>query len=273
MKIAVIANKEKPSVYGVCKEIAELLIPDGVELLTDDAALGGDYQLVETDILYKEADFVVAVGGDGTIMHTAKRAARAGKAIVGINAGRIGFLANVEQSELKELRRLLTGDFEIDSRMVFTVEINGKEYDFINDLVIVKSGLENLIDITAGYAEHGISYRADGLILATPTGSTAYSMSAGGPILDTDLNCIVATPICPHALFSRSMIFNADREMMVCLADEGQTAEMILDGEHHIAVSPNKVIRVMKNREISIQFVKFKKDAFYDILSQKFSTR
>lgn len=269
MNIAVVPNKDKPAAYAVCQQIAELLQQYPAQLLADDAALAGEYNIMDTDALYKAADFVLAVGGDGTIMHTAKRAARDGKPVVGINAGRMGFLANLEQSELQYLYRLFTGAFEVDDRMVLSAEFAGNAYDFINDLVIVKTGTENLVDLTAGYAEQGIAYRADGLIIATPTGSTAYSMSAGGPILDTSLDCIVVTPICSHSLFSRSVIFNANREIFVRLVGEGQRAEVVLDGETRIPVTQGAAIRVVKNRSISIRFIKFKKDAFYDILSQK----
>ncbi len=269
MKLAVIPNKEKQAAYAVCEQIAQLIKPEEAELIADDLNLGDSYKIVDTDTLYREADFILAVGGDGTIMHTAKRAAQSGKAVIGINAGRMGFLANVEQTELHFLRRLLTGEYEVDSRMVLSAEINGKNYDFINDLVASKAANENLVDLTAGYADQGIAYRADGLIIATPTGSTAYSMSAGGPILDTMLDCIVATPICSHSLFSRSVIFDADREIFIRVTGAGQTAEVVLDGETHVSVDDKSTIRVTKNREISIRFIKFKKDAFYDILSQK----
>ncbi len=269
MKLAVIPNKGKQAAYEVCEQIAKLIKPDDALLIADDEKLKDSYKIVDTDTLYSEADFILAVGGDGTIMHTAKRAAKFGKAVVGINAGRMGFLANLEQSELHYIKNLLTGEYEVDRRMVLTAEIDGKTYDFINDLVAVKTAKQNLVDLTAGYADEGISYRADGLIIATPTGSTAYSMSAGGPILDTTLDCIVATPICSHSLFSRSVIFDADREILIRVAEEGQTAEIVLDGEARVLVNEKSVIRVAKNRDIAISFVKFKKDAFYDILSQK----
>lgn len=269
MNIAVVPNKDKPAAYAVCREIAELLRQYPATLLADDRALTGAYRITDTDTLYRTADFVLAVGGDGTIMHTAKRAARDGKAVVGVNAGRMGFLANLEQAELHHLQRLFTGAFEVDTRMVLSANIGDETYDFINDLVTVKTGAENLVDVTAGYAEQGIAYRADGLIIATPTGSTAYSMSAGGPILDTALDCIVVTPICSHSLFSRSVIFNANREIFVRLVGDGQRAEVVLDGETRVPIQQGSVIRVVKNRSISIRFIKFKQDAFYDILSQK----
>lgn len=269
MKIAVVPNKNKQEAYTVSEEIARLLQPEGAQLLADDPRLCGAYKIVDTDTLYSAADFILAVGGDGTIMHTAKRAARSGKAVVGINAGRMGFLANLEQCELHFLHRLLTGDYEVDHRMVLTAYIDETAYDFINDLVAVKTAADNLIDLTAGYADQGIAYRADGLIIATPTGSTAYSMSAGGPILDTALRCIAVTPICSHSLFSRSVIFDADREIFVRITGAGQIADVVLDGETHVSVNTQSTIRVVQNHVISIQFIKFKKDAFFDILSQK----
>lgn len=269
MKIAVVPNKDKLATYEVCRQIANLMREHPAQLIADDAALADTYSIVNTDEMYRAADFVLVVGGDGTIMHTAKRAARDGKPIVGINAGRMGFLANLEQSELEYLHRLFTGLYEVDKRTVFSAEFEGNTYDFINDLVTVKTGTENLVDLTVGYAEQGIAYRADGLIIATPTGSTAYSMSAGGPILDTSLDCIVATPICPHSLFSRSVIFNANRDIFVRLVGAGQHAEVVLDGETRIPITQGTSIRVVKNRSLSIKFIKFKKDAFYDILSQK----
>lgn len=267
LKIAVLVNHGKPEAYAVAEQIPDIL--QGAELFSDDGDLSGRYKKVETARLYDISDIMLVIGGDGTIMHAAKKAACRNLPLLGVNVGRVGFLANIEPSELGLLRGLTNGNYEIEERNVLNAVIRGESHDFINDLVISKADSENLIDISAGYSYSEIHYRADGLIIATPTGSTAYSLSAGGPILDPTSECILVTPVCPHMLFSRSIIFGAERSIFAGLNGAGQVADVIIDGEERIRITENEIIEIKPDNDISVKFISLKNNAFYDVLAAK----
>ena len=167
-------------------------------------------------------DMVVTIGGDGTLIHSAEKALTLDKPIVGINSGRLGFLTELEQNELDNLQQLVDGKFEIQERMVLAVDHYHRSgerdhYLAVNDAVISKEDMNARvadIDVVlrSGYVN---GYRADGLIFSTPTGSTAYSLSAGGPIVCAGMQAIIVTPICPHSLFFRSMVYGPQEELTI----------------------------------------------------------
>ena len=174
-----------------------------------------DANLKTVDLL-NQCDMVIAIGGDGTIFHCAYDAMKANKPILGINSGRLGFLSQMESNDLQPLERLFTGDFMIEHRMVLRVIIHSKNQQFmhyaINDVVLSRYHLGRIIDLEVFCDDQFVSlYRADGLIFSTPTGSTAYSLSAGGPIIDPSVQTIAMTPICPHSLYNRSIVFGSDK--------------------------------------------------------------
>ena len=201
MVVAVIPNLDKRGSSETVEKMASFFKECGiVAYLPDDICCAG-YEHAPQDELYKMADIIITIGGDGTIIRFAKRAAQDGKAVLGINAGRVGYLANIEQNEYNLLSKLATGEYSIEERMMLniTVKENGNvigEYEALNDAVISSGYLSRIIDVTAS-VDGGdvIAYHADGLIAATPTGSTAYSMSAGGPVIDPDMKCVCLTPI------------------------------------------------------------------------------
>ena len=171
---------------------------------------------LKTDELLNQCDMVIAIGGDGTIFHCAYDALKANKPILGINSGRLGFLSQMESNDLQPLERLFSGDYKIEHRMVLRVSIHSKNQQYmhyaINDVVLSRYHLGRIIDLEVRCDDQFVSlYRADGLIFSTPTGSTAYSLSAGGPIIDPSVQSIVMTPICPHSLYNRSIVFGSDK--------------------------------------------------------------
>ena len=236
----------------------------------------GNIYFLPIEKLYDEADLVIALGGDGTILDCAKKMAKRGKPILGINLGHLGYMAELEMDELRLLSGLFEGKFEIVQRSMLSVtmlDIHGqpKLSSFaLNDAVISGSSVARMIDVELRADGELVStYRADGLIVATPTGSTAYSMAAGGAICDPSLNCFCVTPICPHSLTARPLIFPdsaklevrniCNREKNLFLTIDGRTNYELFRGETVCVTRSDKTTGLIKLRERS----------FYSTLREK----
>lgn len=226
----------------------------------------------------QNADLAISIGGDGTIIHTAKDAAILGKPVLGVNCGRVGFVADLEPSELDLLPELIKGNYTVDERMMLEITVSrdgekNKAYA-LNDVTITHGGVSRMIDLDVELNGEFINeYRADGIIIATPTGSTAYSLSAGGPVIEPHMKCILLTPICPHSLFSRSVLFSDDSEVTVFRGrDSRENPYVTVDGRRSEAIGENDSITVRK-ADISASFIKLNNKNFYRILSEKLSER
>ena len=224
------------------------------------------------------SDMVIAVGGDGTIIHMAKHAAEYNKPILGVNCGRIGFVANLEPAQLDQLPKLLTGEYQIDERMMFEVDINQcgnhRQLYALNDVTVTRGSLSTMVELDVMLNSEFInSYRADGVILATPTGSTAYSLSAGGPVIEPHMKCILLTPICPHSLFSRSILFSDDSQVTIRPHD-GYNKEIYatIDGIRSFKIETDDSITVSRSSQ-AVRFIKLTNKNFYRILSDKLNER
>lgn len=221
----------------------------------------------------EQCDFVIAVGGDGTILHVAKKAAMCSKSVLGINSGRIGYMAGLEADELELLNTLKTGEFRLEKRMLLDVQIDSDEEIIhrlaLNEVVISRGGAARIIDINLSIDNHKpIRYGADGIIISTPTGSTAYSMSAGGPVMAPDIEGMIVTPICPHSLDSRSLIFSADVNLKAnAKCRSGGEVYCSIDGEIPIDIT-NRNITITKSK-IPVNLIRIKNDPFYKIFKDK----
>lgn len=277
MRIAVIPNLEKRDARAYTERILEILRLRGADIrmhrkLAD--VFSGVTFCDSHEALVEGCALVVAVGGDGTIIHTARHASVAEKPILGVNLGRLGFLAGVERDELELLDKLFTGDYTVQSLMMLEVTVEsaagtGRTYTALNDAV-VSGALSKILDFglsVDGAAEY--RYRADGLILATPTGSTAYSLSAGGPVVDPETESILFTPICPHSFFNRSTVFSADKVLTVS-ADDGCEGDMYLtvDGDEPISIHRMDKIHVRRSAHKTL-LIKMDGRNFYDIVNRK----
>lgn len=222
----------------------------------------------------EKTDLSIAIGGDGTTLNIAKMSARFNKATLGINAGRLGFMSGLEKDELNLLSNLVSGDYEIEERMMLSATVGDKTFNCLNDAVITRGDLARLIDISVTCDGRLVtSSRADGMIFSTPTGSTAYSMAAGGPVLSPDNQCYVVTPICPHSLINRSIVFPADKVLNVLVDnDKNNNVFLSIDGEESIPLSAHTPIIVSKS-ELSAKLIKIKPDNFYEILNKKIIER
>lgn len=227
------------------------------------------------DGVYAEADIIIVFGGDGTILEAARRAAQRGTPILGINLGRLGYMAELELSELDLLDRLFSGEYELEKRSMLRVELfSGNELRSfcyaLNDAVISNGSVSRMIDLEL--SEGGIpvtTYRADGLIVATPTGSTAYSMSAGGAIVDPRVECFCVTPICPHSFVARPMIFSDSSVLEVrnvCAREK--MLYLTVDGRMNFELYRNQIVRITKSK-LQTSLIRLKKCGFYRKLRQK----
>lgn len=240
-----------------------------------------DYNVsfLDEDTAVSLCDIIIAIGGDGTIIRASQYAAEYDKPILGINAGRLGFLAGLEKQELHLLKNLFDGNYTTDKRMMLKVNLcsDGEiknEFYCLNDCIIARGTSLKLCEIEASYDKGKINnFIADGIIVATPTGSTAYSLSAGGPVVDTAIESLILTPVCPHSLFTRSMIFEADSVIRLkVINNEISLPVFSCDGKPGVELSENDYLEV-KKADRATKLIKIKSDSFADIFSQKLIER
>lgn len=282
MKISIFPNFNNDGVLQTCEEICKELDKLGVEYsvakCNESDETGTLPLFFDTDELIENCDIVIVVGGDGTTLNVAKAASLHNKLTLGINAGRLGFMSGLERDELSLLNRLVSGDYEVEERMMINARLlseNGiQNFICLNDAVITRGDLARLIDVTVKSDGRVITKnRADGMIIATPTGSTAYSMAAGGPVVSPDNSCFVVTPICPHSLVNRSIVFSSDKELEITVEnDKNNTSYLSIDGEKSVTVTKNSKIIISKSEYVA-KLIKIKPDSFYEILNKKLLER
>ena len=283
MKTAVVVNLSKEEAISCAGEISLLMLSNNSEvyMLSECAPFYKGVKIsftVTIEELFKVCDIAITVGGDGTIIHAAKYAARFDKPLIGVNVGRLGFAADIEIDGISELTRILDGDYSVEERILFDVEVikNGvsKNYLAVNDAVIARGQLSKIIDLQVTLDDEEIAkYRADGLLFSTPTGSTAYSLSAGGPIVAPQLDCILMTPVCPHSLFSRSVIFEGNSVLTVSVKIPSECCCVLtIDGEKNVDILAEDTVKIKKS-DLKLKFVSINKRNFYRKLNEKLKER
>lgn len=223
----------------------------------------------------KSADMLICFGGDGTILHAAKDANACGVPIMGVNMGSVGYMAELEQSELSLLGRLAELKYTLESRMMLDVRVihEGKtvyEDLALNDAVITKGAVARIIDLSV-YGDKMLlsDFGGDGLIVCTPTGSTAYSLSAGGPIVEPTAENIIVTPICAHALHARPIVLSQERVVSARLGKLARkTAYLTVDGGKAVKLSGGDTVEVRKSQAVT-RLVRLSNRSFYEIMNQK----
>lgn len=270
-KIAVVYSsyKENISKYLI-KVIRELLKYNlEVSVLHNELTNSIDSKLIykdNLDDLIKNCDLVLILGGDGTIMHFAKIAAKYDKYILGVNAGRIGFLSSLEINQIDKIFNIIEGNFSVDKRTMFEVSYDGKSKIILNEVSLNRNLQSRISDYEIYEKEKLIcNYRSDGVIVSTPTGSTAYSFSAGGPIVHPNMNCAVITSVCPYSVFSRSLVLPGDEKII--LKYHSISAKDIViscDGVSENLSSKSGEICI-KKATVSASFINFENDNFYSI--------
>ena len=224
----------------------------------------------------RDADLLICFGGDGTILHASKAATRAGVPVLGVNIGTMGFMAELESSELKLLSRLAQDDYTVEERMMLHVraEHEGKvvlEEEALNDAVITKGAVARIIQMTVSCDHMQImSFGGDGVIVCTPTGSTAYSMSAGGPIVEPTAQNIVITPICAHDMQTKAVVTGAQREITVEIGRIGRkSAFLSVDGGRALRLNTGDTVTITRSPYVT-QLAQLSDRSFFEIINNRF---
>lgn len=286
MKVVMTPNPYRDRNFKYVEQAAEILKDAGVETricLPFDVDKGFEFpsNLKFSDLSreIKTADMLICFGGDGTILHSSKIATRHHVPILGVNIGTMGFMAELEASELPLLAKLATGDYRIEKRMMLrvTVHNDGKElFDetALNDAAITKGAVARVIQMSVACdGVEAINCSGDGLVVSTPTGSTAYSMSAGGPIVEPSAQNIIITPICPHAFLAKGIVTAPWRTISVQVSKLGRrNAFLSVDGGRAFRLSPGDVVTVRKSDQ-DTRLVRLKDTSFYEIMNNKLYVR
>lgn len=281
-KIGIIVNRTKDVDLKITDSIVSWVERRGrCPLLTEDIAsdLGKVQYSASRSEIFNDSGFIIVLGGDGTILGIARDAAQYETPILGINLGHLGFLAEVEISGMfKSLDTVLSGNVKIEKRMMLEALVSRgssqKSYYALNDVVITRGALSRIIKINVYINdEMAFSLNGDGLIVSTPTGSTAYSLSAGGPIISPDLSVIALTPICPHSLSDRSTIIVSENEHIKAdlLENEGD-AFLTIDGQEGCKIEPDECV-LIKKAPYKAHLIKIQNRSFYSILRNKLTER
>lgn len=279
-KIILLPNREKDPDFALSLRVLAILrgfcgcvyTENGNTELLSAGAVG--YSASEFP---EDAQLLLVLGGDGTMLHAATDAARYDIPLLGINIGRLGYLASIEPSEVESLRALATDTYTEQTRMLLDVSLqkaNGEKAFLghaLNDMVIDGGG--HLADLRLYEKQSYLDYRADGLIVATPTGSTAYSLSAGGAVLDETMDALCVTPVCPRSFFSRSLVFQPDAALrIVNISARGDTARISLDGCTDIPLAAGDAVCICRSQR-RVRLLSLKPRRLLEVLSTKMNTQ
>lgn len=235
----------------------------------------GVVSYLDEDTAIRVAAVAVTLGGDGTILRIARTAAQYDVPLLGINLGNIGFMTELERNELYEMEKLFTGAYTIDSRMMLHLAIHRKdrvvyENDALNDVVITKGTAFRVVHVNiAADSEPVTAFNGDGVIVATPTGTTAYGLSAGGPIIEPSAENLAVIPICAHALQAKAFVFAPERRITIMASCQGNSETFVsADGGRGVCVRPSDVVAITRSA-LRTRLIRLKGTNFYHILKQK----
>jgi NAD+ kinase len=267
MKVRLVVHEGRQDVSGFAHQFIESADRAGLSVIADEAmakTVGAD--VANTGI----PDMVVAVGGDGTMLAAVQVALAHGVPLFGFNLGTIGFLTEVEPDDLEMVvNALAEGSFTTVSRMGITAALNGNSVSGLNDVVVEKIDTLRLVQLEVEVdGEPFVTYRADGLIVATPTGSTAYSFSAGGPLVDHSIEAILLTPVASHSLFARTMVLSPDATIRVTVNRE-RPVRVSVDKERLGEADTGEVVEITRSAD-PIRFVRFGPHSFPRAVTEKF---
>lgn len=276
MRFGIIANPKKYAVRDPLLQIIHWCDSERHEALVlqklidfEGSTTISDYES-EDDII-ADADVIIGIGGDGTMLHIARLVGNTGKPILGVNSGRLGFLATLQQSAITEaLQNISVGNYELEQRSLLTsIDSSGNTYHALNEFVFSKRENPAMVVVEAWYDGQYINrYWADGLIIATPTGSTAYNLSSNGPIVSPIADVMILTPICPHTLTIRPLVLPADRELKIRVVSQPHEVLFSYDGQvFEIAEYPFEV-RIIRSG-FSVNMIQLPGHSYFDTLRTK----
>ncbi|MBR2590365.1 MAG: NAD(+)/NADH kinase [Clostridia bacterium] len=287
MKITVIPDIPFGNTVSITNEIIAVFAHSDVQILLPESVQ--DYieanetvRFVKLEDALSLCDIVIVVGGDGTVTKYASAAAKHKKPVLGINGGHLGFLSGLEKTEIPLLLHLLDGKYKLKSRMLLQADVYDAEDTLIssalcvNDAIIGRGTSLRMVDVSVELDGKLLArHRADGVIIATPTGSTAYSMSAGGPVVDPHMECIIVTPVCSHSLTARSVVCASTSTLVLKnTSDTHNIRHICLTTDSNAPISvPYGGKVVIKKADIPVQFITIKRQSFYEILQEKMVER
>jgi NAD+ kinase len=277
LKIGIIAKANIPEPLKITKKLTAWLKQREVEVFVEKE-LGeqiGYANSVDAADIPELVDVILVFGGDGTFLGMARLACKHGTPILGINLGGLGFLTEVTVEELYPMmERIIQGNFEVEERQMLLTTIHRDKdtlgtYEVLNDVVINKGAVARIIDLAIYIDDsHVTTYKADGIILSTPTGSTAYSLSAGGPIVHPTIPVTIITPICPHTLTNRPLVVSSDMKVEIKVTTQEPDTYLTLDGQIGIRLNTGDVIEVQRT-DTSVKLIKSPFMDFFTILKTK----
>ncbi len=277
-KVAIMPNVNKIKSICYVEKIATFLWQNNVEVMIEKQfnKFLNNQKFVFVDkeeTLVGNSDVVIAIGGDGTIIRASKIAAACGKAVLGVNLGRLGFISGLEKGNIFNLKSLLDGNFKVEARAMLSATIRWKNkeetYLSLNDVVISKIGLPKISDITVlTNSDETFKFRADGIILSTATGSTAYSFSAGGPIVAPNVKCVILTPICSHSLVARPIVFSDTIKLNILTKNFDKDMSLTVDGDKTINLAGTDSICIGTSN-LYARLINLEEKSFYDKIIEK----
>lgn len=280
-KVGIVVNRDKDIGYVHTKNIVETLRINGfTPVVPHGAGILSEKDAIVSDSVYKDSDFIICVGGDGTFLKAAREAYSHGIPVLGINRGSVGFLAEVETREIDwAIQRMAEGRMTIQPRMVLDVRVL-RDGDTVfrdvavNDAVVSRVAMSRILNLRVSLdSQYVDSFPGDGVIISSPTGSTGYSLSAGGPIVQPDMRLMIITPICPHILYSRSFIVSENRIVQASIDEKGEIEAMLtVDGQEGTRLEPGDLVEVRSSAR-DVLFASVCQVNFYDVLRAKIHGR
>ncbi|MBR4890630.1 MAG: NAD(+)/NADH kinase [Clostridia bacterium] len=271
MNILLVINEQKDPGYALANRVSEIVGSRARLYTLEDAEVNNVSKMSYNEL--KSIDIILVLGGDGTLLSIAKKASEFDIPVVGINLGRLGFLTEIEKNELENgIEKLLSGDYQIEERMMLSASLSdGKTGTALNDIVVTReiSSLK-ILDLDVYIDDEYVDdFKADGIIISTPTGSTAYSLSAGGPIVDPSLESMIITPVCPHKMYSRTIIVPPYKSVTIkCKAEPDNRAVVAADSEILGNLSGDDTA-IVKMAVKKFKLIRFKGYKFFGVLHNK----
>lgn len=276
-KVCVIANAGKETAEERAEQVRVFFRERGIDcvVLLDDFSEKTSYE----PVLQDDMECAVVLGGDGTLIHVARKLAEKKIPVFGINMGNLGFLTHADSGKARTaLEALVAGEYCTEERMMLEASVDGTGFgSALNDVVLTRNGFSRIISV--GIFVNGktvCNYRGDGVIVATPTGSTGYNLSAGGPVVAPKTELFIITPICPHSLNARSILLSAEDELHIVIREEKKTQDeeaiLTLDGQRAKDLSAEDTI-VIKKSDKKAYFIQLNENSFFDALHRKLGTR
>lgn len=273
--VGLVAKYEEPKAADMVRWLVPWLKEKKRRVLVETGLYKNGARSCSKQEMAKKADLIVVLGGDGTLLSVARLVERPKVPILGVNLGGLGFITEVAVDELETvLEETLDGHYTVEKRMTLAVELHRKrvkpkKFRVLNDAVITKGARSRIIDLETHVGrEYLCTYRADGLIISTPTGSTAYSLAAGGPILYPSLGAILLCPICPHTLTNRPIVVSSKSTIRVTLRSAGDTVFLSPDGQQGMQLQDGDVIEV-SDYGVPVSLIRMPSRGYFEILRNK----